>query len=239
MAWPTDLTRTKDWGTEIMTDTDLEGQLDLIIAWVMAMMNLTTGHKHDATENEGPKITSAGIADDNILFDALDDDGDYGPFTGDWSFNEIALVEDTAPATAVGEGKIYTKDAGGQPEAFFREESNGDEVQITSCGALHGVTPGDAQVKGWINFNGTGVIAERDSYNVAGIVDNGVGDYTITWDTDFANTNYVCVSGLGETSGYIARFKTFAVGSVKVYIVDNAFNNIDEAIICVMAIGDQ
>lgn len=56
MAWPSDLARTKDWGTEVLTDSDLEGQLDLIITWVDAAFDETTGHKHDATQNEGPKI---------------------------------------------------------------------------------------------------------------------------------------------------------------------------------------
>lgn len=60
MAWPADLSRTKNWGTETLTDADLEGQLDLIINWVMAAFNLTTGHKHDATANEGPKIDLTG-----------------------------------------------------------------------------------------------------------------------------------------------------------------------------------
>ncbi len=136
MAYPNDLARTKNWGTEVLTDADLEGQLDLIINWLMAVMDTVTGHKHDATANEGPKITSAGILDDNVLFAALDDDGDYGLFTGDWSFNEIALVEDDAPSTDEGEMKLYTKDTDGQPELFAREESDGDEVQITSGGAL-------------------------------------------------------------------------------------------------------
>lgn len=59
MAWPTDLVRTKNWGTEVLTDSDLEGQFDLIIDWLMAFANETTGHSHDATENEGPKIDIA------------------------------------------------------------------------------------------------------------------------------------------------------------------------------------
>ena len=83
-------------------------------------------------------VTTAKIADDNVTFAKLDDDGDYGLFAGDWSFNEIALVEDDAPSTAADEGKIYTKDTGGQPELFFREESDGDEVQLTSDGSVYG-----------------------------------------------------------------------------------------------------
>lgn len=136
MAYPNDLVRTKDWGTEILTDSDLEGQLDLIINWIMAAMDFTTGHDH-STANKGKPVLTAGIADDAVTFPKIDDDGDFGPFTGDWSFSEIAFVEGAAPSTDAGEGKIYTKDSGGQPEMFYREESEGDEVQMTKDG--HGL----------------------------------------------------------------------------------------------------
>ncbi len=56
MSYPSDLTRTKNWGTETLTDSDLEGQLDLIINWAMAVVNSSTGHTHDGTSNQGPKI---------------------------------------------------------------------------------------------------------------------------------------------------------------------------------------
>ncbi len=138
MAWSSDLARTKTWGNETLTAADLHAQFDLIINWVMAALNGTTGHGHAGTQNDGKKLTSAAFSADCIVFAAIDDDGDFGLFTGDWSFNEIALVEDTAPATAAGEGKIYTKDSGTQPELFFREESNGDEVQLTRNGFVDG-----------------------------------------------------------------------------------------------------
>lgn len=136
MAYSEDLARTKTWGNEILTAADLHAQLDLIIDWLMASVNATTGHKHDGTANESQKIDTGGIDDDAITFALIDDDGNFGLFTGDWSFNEIALVEDTAPSTAAGEGKLYTKDTAGQPELFFREESDGDEVQVTKAGAV-------------------------------------------------------------------------------------------------------
>lgn len=58
MAYPSDLTRTKNWGTEVLTDSDLEGQLDLIINWVMAFANNSTGHDHSGS-NRGKAITLA------------------------------------------------------------------------------------------------------------------------------------------------------------------------------------
>lgn len=56
MSYPSDLVRTKNWGTEVLTDADLESQFDLIINWVMAAFNLSTGHMHTGTGNDAPQI---------------------------------------------------------------------------------------------------------------------------------------------------------------------------------------
>jgi len=45
-------------------------------------------------------------------------------------------------------------------------------------------------VKAWVNFNGTGTVAIRASYNVSSITDNGVGDYTVNFTTAIADANY-------------------------------------------------
>jgi len=45
----------------------------------------------------------------------------------------------------------------------------------------------------WVNFNGTGTIAARDSQNVSSLTDNGTGDYTITVANTFDNTGYSTV----------------------------------------------
>lgn len=47
----------------------------------------------------------------------------------------------------------------------------------------------------WVNFNGTGTVAIRDSYNVSSITDNGTGDYTINFASALTNTNYCPVFG--------------------------------------------
>jgi hypothetical protein len=55
----------------------------------------------------------------------------------------------------------------------------------------------DAQPQGiakaWVNFDGTGTVAIRDSFNVSSITDNGDGDYTVNYTTIMPNTNYVPV----------------------------------------------
>jgi hypothetical protein len=48
-------------------------------------------------------------------------------------------------------------------------------------------------VKAWVNFNGTGTVAIRASFNVTSITDNGVGDYTVNFTTALADVNYCTV----------------------------------------------
>ena len=44
--------------------------------------------------------------------------------------------------------------------------------------------------RAWVNFNGTGVVAIRDSENVSSITDNGTGDYTVNFTTAMTDANY-------------------------------------------------
>ena len=46
----------------------------------------------------------------------------------------------------------------------------------------------------WVNFNGTGTIAIRDSQGVSGLVDNGTGDYTVNFSSNMGNANYCSTS---------------------------------------------
>ena len=57
--------------------------------------------------------------------------------------------------------------------------------------------------KAWVNFNGTGTVAIRDSYNVSSITDNGTGNYTVNYSTAFSNANY-CVNASVRNFSVIA-----------------------------------
>ena len=54
--------------------------------------------------------------------------------------------------------------------------------------------------KAWANFNGTGTVAIRGSYNVSSITDNGTGIYTVNFSSNMSDTNYA-VSGSIGTDG--------------------------------------
>ena len=89
MAWPSTLVRTKNWGNETLTDTDLEGQLDLIIDWSNDMSNATTGHKHDGTTSEGPLLSVlASTVTSAVTFSGVINlSGTAGTFTNDPVFS--------------------------------------------------------------------------------------------------------------------------------------------------------
>jgi hypothetical protein len=44
--------------------------------------------------------------------------------------------------------------------------------------------------RAWVNFNGTGTVAIRESGNVSGITDNGTGNYTVNFATAMADADY-------------------------------------------------
>jgi len=85
----------------------------------------------------------------------------------------------------------------------------------------------------WVNFNGTGTVAIRDSENVGSITDNGTGNFTTNFTNSLADSNFchIAVSGqLGVTWGIVqlgtltsssARFGTFNTGGGS---VDSGFN---------------
>lgn len=53
----------------------------------------------------------------------------------------------------------------------------------------------------WVNFNGTGVIANRDSLNVSSLTDNGTGQYYVNYSNDMANDDYSFSYYFGGGSG--------------------------------------
>ena len=54
--------------------------------------------------------------------------------------------------------------------------------------------------RAWVNFNGTGTVAIRESGNVASITDNGTGDYTINFTTAMPDANYAVFVSSGDSA---------------------------------------
>jgi hypothetical protein len=67
-------------------------------------------------------------------------------------------------------------------------------------------TVAQGSAKAWVNFNGTGTVAIRASFNVSSITDNGVGNYTVNFTNALPDANYF-VASMGNPS---------SVGNVRV-----------------------
>ena len=59
---------------------------------------------------------------------------------------------------------------------------------------------GQASVRAWVNFNGTGTVAIRAAYNVTSITDNGTGNYTVNMTTAMPDVNYAVTTAGGGLS---------------------------------------
>ena len=75
--------------------------------------------------------------------------------------------------------------------------------QIIVNSAADGVAIGTGGInqariaKEWANFNGTGTVAIRGSYNVSSITDNGTGIYTVNFSSNMSDTNYAVSGSIG------------------------------------------
>ena len=83
-------------------------------------------------------------------------------------------------------------------------------------------TVAEGSAKAWINMNGTGTPAARDSFNVGSITDNGTGDQTVNYTNSFgtvnyAVTHYTAYQGTGQLhNNRITGSSNKATGSIRV-----------------------
>jgi hypothetical protein len=93
---------------------------------------------------------------------------------------------------------------------------NGDVIYPASGG-------GAGTVQAWVNFNGTGTVAIRDSGNVSSVSDNGTGNYVVNFTTAMANANYSAPSSAGGNAynqPRIALCWSFSTSSISVGTVN-------------------
>lgn len=82
-------------------------------------------------------------------------------------------------------------------------------IRVDNFGPSAGGTTYSARgiAKAWVNFNGTGTIAARDSENVSSLTDNGTGDYTVNLSNAFAAADYATAATAGDTASGTSLFQ--------------------------------
>jgi hypothetical protein len=89
------------------------------------------------------------------------------------------------------------------------------------------VTP--SPIKAWVNFNGTGTVSIRGSYNVASITDLGVGRYRVNFTDALEDTNYAIIASGGYSDLHTDRhaipvYNTRTTTSFEIYSGSTASN---------------
>ena len=213
-TWPSDSVRTKDWGSEVLTDADLEAQLDLLHSYIDAMMDETTGHKHDGTANEGPKIvlTSAAGVTGKLPTANIVDDPTFTTFPVTPSADPDADYEVA--------NKQYVDNAVPSSEVLIKAWANLDGTGTAVLRDSFNLTS--------INDDGTGL------YTFTWDTDFASASYAVVATAE---------KDSGEaTDGYVAHIVSgsMAAGSVQIEVRSTSDGAVADAeTLCVIAIGDQ
>ena len=95
------------------------------------------------------------------------------------------------PITINGSGTVTGISTGGLPDGCIATDDLANNAVTT---AKLGSGEASGLCTAWVNFNGTGTVAIRASYNVSSITDNGTGDYTVNFTTAMTDANYATVA---------------------------------------------
>ena len=102
------------------------------------------------------------------------------------------------PIVINGSGTVTGISAGGLPDDCITTAEIAANAVTT---AKLGTNEASGLCKAWVNFNGTGAVAIRASYNVSSITDIGVGLYTVNFTTAMVDADY---SGAASVQSWTA-----------------------------------
>ena len=134
--------------------------------------------------------------------------------------------------------------------------SNGSAGQVLKNGSTAGTLEFGAGgieathqgvCKAWVNFNGTGTVAINQDFGVSSITDHGTGDWTVNFDSDFADNDYCFVGmaqngeGTGNHDSHVVQSAYYdgqAVGSIRLATLRTRYDAvppqyIDSKAVCV------
>ena len=123
-----------------------------------------------------------------------------------------------------------------------RGKTTAGSIAVTGEGNSTTTNLQQGLAKAWLNMNGSGTVAIRDSFNISGITDNGSGDHTGTFTNAMNNDDYVCAGEGGTESGGTSHMflcaHTKATGSARVTNLSDGGGAADRNIHGWMLMGD-
>ena len=92
----------------------------------------------------------------------------------------------------------------------------------------------------WCTITGTGTVSIRDSENITSLVDQGVGDYKVSFITPMANIDYafsVTCENDGTGAGMIGTTDQQKVSDIRIQTLDETGAEKDNTQVCLIIIG--
>ena len=98
----------------------------------------------------------------------------------------------------------------------------------------------NGSAKAWVNFNGTGTIAERDSFNLSGLTDNGTGNYDVNFTNAMGNADFSSqvTAGYSADTGRYGENLSYNASYANVGARNSGGTSVDNAGIAVTVQGD-
>ena len=101
-----------------------------------------------------------------------------------------------------------------------------DTLEHSTAGSLDTSYVVNGVEKCWVNLNGSGTIAIRDSLNVASLTDDGTGTYKVNYSSAAADVNYSARANSNQYHGITTNgLKATSSGNVNTY---NSSHNPDD-----------
>jgi hypothetical protein len=204
------------WGSLFSNTT---GSPNTAVGYGSLFLN-TTGNANTAIGTEALRSNTTAINSTAVGYQALylttgGNNTALGKESGDTlttGSNNTLIGFNAQPSSATVSNEITLGDA----NVTTVRMGNGDVIYPASGG-------GAGTVQAWVNFNGTGTVAIRDSGNVSSVSDNGTGNYVVNFTTAMANANYSAPSSAGGNAynqPRIALCWSFSTSSISVGTVN-------------------
>ena len=86
-------------------------------------------------------------------------------------------------------------------------KTSAGSIVVTGEGGSNTTNIQQGLIKSGCNFNGTGTIASRDSFNVGSLTDRGTGMYEVNFTTNMGNANH-CPTGNTNVNANTDNFQS-------------------------------
>ena len=117
--------------------------------------------------------------------------------------------------------------------------SSASSISVVAEGGTNTTNLQQGLAKAWVNFNGSGTVATRDTHNISSINDVTTGQYEPNFSNNMASANYTVTLVNGDNH-YVTTLHNSLVqaGSYRMHNLNNSGSYADSTIIMSNVNGD-